>query len=271
MTRWSVASIFVCGALLLTTVNGQPQKDKDKDKGPDSFIDGELLLQFSPALNIQQRNAELKNHNLSRLRHFETLDIDLVRVPRGLSVAAAAGGLKNKSGILLVQPNYIRRAITGPPPNDPFWLDGSMWGLAKIGAQSVWTNFTTGDGSVIVGDIDTGIDYTHPDLAANVWRNTFEIPGNGVDDDGNGYVDDVYGIDTANHDSDPMDDQGHGTHTAGTIAAIGNNNLGVVGVNWNARGLSCKFLDADGSGTDAGAIECFNPWLRCGTAARTSA
>jgi subtilisin family serine protease len=75
-----------------------------------------------------------------------------------------------------VQPNYVRRAITGPPPNDPFWLDGSMWGLAKIGAQSVWTNFTTGDGSVIVGDIDTGIDYTHPDLAANVWRNTLEIP-----------------------------------------------------------------------------------------------
>jgi subtilisin family serine protease len=255
MTRWSVASIFVCGALLLTTVNGQqPQKDKDAD----SYVDGELLVQFSPTLNIQQRNAELKNHNLARLRRFDTLDIDLVRVPRGLSVAAAAGGLKNKNGILLVQPNYVRRAIVGPPPNDPFWLDGSMWGLAKIGAQSVWTNFTTGDGSVIVGDIDTGIDYTHPDLAANVWRNTFEIPGNGVDDDGNGYVDDVYGIDTANHDSDPMDDQGHGTHTAGTIAAIGNNNLGVVGVNWNAKVLSCKFLDASGSGTDAGAIECFN-------------
>ena len=136
MTRWSVASIFVCGALLLTTVNGQ-QPQKDKDKGDDSYIDGELLVQFSPTLNVQQRNAELKNHNLARLRRFDTLDIDLVRVPRGLSVAAAAGGLKNKSGILLVQPNYVRRAITGPPPNDPFWLDGSMWGLAKIGAQSV--------------------------------------------------------------------------------------------------------------------------------------
>ena len=255
MTRWSVASIFVCGALLLTTVSGQ-QAQKDKDR--DSFVDGELLVQFSPTLNIQQRDAELKTHNLARLRRFDTLDIDLVRVPRGLSIAAATGGLKGRKGILLVQPNYVRRAIVGPPPNDPFWLDGSLWGLSKIGAQQAWTTFTAGDGSVIIGDIDTGIDYTHPDLAANVWRNTFEIAGNSVDDDGNGYVDDVYGIDTVNHDSDPMDDQGHGTHTAGTIAAVGNNNLGVVGVNWNAKVLPCKFLDANGSGTDAGAIECFN-------------
>ena len=71
-------------------------------------------------------------------------------------------------------------------------------------------------------------------------------------------MDDVYGIDTVNHDSNPMDDQGHGTHTAGTIAAVGNNGIGVVGVNWNTKILACKFLDADGSGTDAGAIECFN-------------
>src|SRR6185369_11415826 len=88
--------------------------------------------------------------------------------------------------------------------------------------------------------------------------NPLEIPGNHIDDDGDGYIDDVYGIDTVNHDSNPYDDQGHGTHTSGTIAAVGNNNLGVVGVNWRAKLLSCKFLDAAGSGTDAGAIECFN-------------
>ena len=73
-----------------------------------------------------------------------------------------------------------------------------------------------------------------------------------------GYVDDVHGINVVNHSSDPMDDRGHGTHTAGTIAGVGDNTIGIVGVNWNAKVLACKFLDATGSGTDAGAVECFN-------------
>ena len=107
-------------------------------------------------------------------------------------------------------------------------------------------------------DIDTGMNYNHQDLAANVWTNPGEIAGNGVDDDHDGYVDDVHGIDTVNHDSNPIDDNGHGTHTAGTLAAVGNNALGVVGVNWNAKVLPCKFLNAGGSGSDAGAAECLN-------------
>ena len=91
-----------------------------------------------------------------------------------------------------------------------------------------------------------------------MWRNPGEIAGNNIDDDHNGYVDDVYGIDTVNHDSNPIDDHGHGTHTSGTIAAVGNNATGVTGVNWNARILACKFLNGSGSGSEAGAIECFN-------------
>ena len=250
----SVALALVAASLLLTTVSGQQQPSR---RGED-FVPGELLIQFSPTLNAADRDAALASRNARRIRRFEALDIDLVEVPRGLAVAISVGGFRSMRGVLAAQPNYIRRAIVGPPPNDPSWLDGSLWGLAKIGAQAAWTNFTAGDGSVVVADIDTGIDYTHPDLAANVWHNPLEVPGNGIDDDNNGYVDDVHGIDTVNHDSDPEDDQGHGTHTAGTIAAVGNNNLGVVGVNWNAKLLACKFLDAAGSGTDAGAIECFN-------------
>ncbi len=258
MTRWSVASVLIAGSLLLTTVNGQQAtQGQGKDK-KDGYVESELLVQFSSTMNAQQRDDVIRGHNSTRIRHFDAVDVDLIRVPRGQAVSASVGAFKSHRGVLLAQPNYVRRAIVGPPPNDPFWLDGSLWGLAKISAQSVWTNFTAGDGSVIVADIDTGIDYTHPDLAANAWRNPLEIPGNHIDDDGNGYVDDVNGIDTANHDSDPMDDQGHGTHTAGTIAAAGNNNLGVVGVNWNAKVLACKFLDSSGYGTDAGAIECFN-------------
>lgn len=261
MTRWSVASAMMAVGLLLTTVSGQQSGNQSTQRGrpnDDSFVAGEVLLQFSPTLSASQRDAVLASHKMTRIRRFGALDIDFVRVPPGLAVASSVGALRSIRGVVLAQPNYVRRALPGPPPDDPFWLDGSLWGLSKISAQAVWTNFTVGDGSVVIANIDTGVDYWHPDLGANMWRNPLEIPANGVDDDGNGYIDDVHGIDTVNGDGDPMDDQGHGTHTAGTIAAVGNNHLGVVGVNWNAKVLACKFLSAEGSGSDAGAIECFN-------------
>ncbi|HEX9506410.1 MAG TPA: S8 family serine peptidase, partial [Acidimicrobiia bacterium] len=139
-----------------------------------------------------------------------------------------------------------------------------LWGLrntgqtggtpgADIHALQAW-NTQTGSSSVVVAVIDTGVAYTHPDLAANMWVNTGEIPGNGIDDDGNGYVDDVYGYDFVNHDGNPFDDHGHGTHVAGTIAGVGNNGIGVVGVNWHARIMALKFLGASGSGSTSDAV-----------------
>ncbi|MGF1538075.1 MAG: S8 family peptidase, partial [Elainellaceae cyanobacterium] len=138
-----------------------------------------------------------------------------------------------------------------------------LWGLENLGqtggvvdadidAPEAWAVSTGQD--VVVGVIDTGIDYTHPDLVENIWTNPGEIPDNGIDDDGNGYVDDYYGYDFANNDSDPWDDNGHGTHVAGTIAASGSNQLGSVGVAPNAQVMALKFLDENSSGSTFNAI-----------------
>lgn len=164
-----------------------------------------------------------------------------------------------------VSPNF-RRHILDTTPNDTLFTD--LWGLHNTGqnggtadvdidAPAAW-DITTGSSSVIVAVIDTGIDYNHPDLMANLWQNPGETPGNGIDDDGNGFVDDVYGINAITMTGDPLDDHGHGTHCAGTIGAEGNNGTGVVGVNWSVKIIGVKFLDAMGHGTDADAITCLD-------------
>ena len=134
---------------------------------------------------------------------------------------------------------------------------------ADIDAPEAW-DIGTGSTDVVVAVIDTGVDYTHPDLAANMWVNPGEIPDNGIDDDGNGYDDDVYGYDFCNYDGDPFDDHYHGTHCAGTIGAIGNNSEGVAGVNWRVKIMALKFLDATGSGWTDDAINCVEYSIQMG-------
>lgn len=143
----------------------------------------------------------------------------------------------------------------GATPNDPRYSE--LYGMQKIQAPTAWDT-TTGSSSIVVGVIDTGVDYNHEDLAANMWVNAGETPGNGIDDDGNGWRDDVHGADCINNDGDPMDDHGHGTHVSGTIGAVGNNLTGVVGVNWDVGIMALKFLGANGSGSTSNAIECLD-------------
>jgi subtilisin family serine protease len=125
---------------------------------------------------------------------------------------------------------------------------------ADINALQAW-EITKGSQQVVIAVIDTGIDHRHPDLAANMWINAGEIPGNGIDDDGNGFIDDVYGYDFANNDGDPMDGHSHGTHCAGTIGAVHDNGQGVAGVMANVKMMGIKFLTDSGSGSTANAIK----------------
>lgn len=163
-----------------------------------------------------------------------------------------------KSGaVKSCSPDFEIRALA-TTPNDP--SIGSLWGMSAqngIDASGAW-DYHAGSGDVVVAVIDTGVDYNHPDLAANMWINSGEIQNNGRDDDNNGFIDDIYGWNSANQNGNPMDDNGHGTHVSGTIGGVGNNAIGVAGVNWNVKIMALKFLDANGSGSLSGAIDVIN-------------
>jgi subtilisin family serine protease len=167
------------------------------------------------------------------------------------------------SGVLeSVEPDFlVSRTVV---PGDQGLAQGWLWGLRNTGqnggiegididAVRAWDT-TTGSRDVIVAVIDTGIRYTHQELIGQMWSNPNEIPGNGVDDDNDGYIDNVHGVDTVNFDGDPMDDNGHGTHCAGTIGAAANDGNAHVGVAWEVSLMACKFLSADGWGYTSGAI-----------------
>lgn len=153
-------------------------------------------------------------------------------------------------------PNY---RLSSQQESSPDPMLGELWGLSDnlgVAASSAW-QVTEGSQEVVVAVIDTGVDYNHPDLAANVWVNPGEIAGNGIDDDGNGYADDIHGVNTsvwATNRSDPFDDNRHGTHVAGTIGAIRGNGIGISGVSPHVRILPIKFMDASGSGRLSDAI-----------------
>ena len=163
------------------------------------------------------------------------------------------GRVPARPGVEFAQPDYrVRLTAT---PNDPSM--GSLWGLDAIGAPAAW-NTGTGTGRTIVAVIDSGVAYNHPDLKANMWRNPGEIAGNGIDDDHDGYVDDVVGYNFVVNNGNPIDDNGHGTHVAGTIGAVGDNGVGIAGVNWHARIMALKFLDSSGSGYTSDAVRALN-------------
>jgi subtilisin family serine protease len=222
----------------------------------------EVLVRFRAGTSAPRRNTLHAATGAAVMRQFTIVpDLQLVKLPAATALALYAAS----PDVLYVERNH---AITlQAMPDDPRFVadDPGLWGLdmvplfgdADIDAPEAW-DITTGSRTVVVATIDSGLDYTHEDLAANMWRNEADCDGNGRDDDGNGFVDDCYGIAPITGTSDPMDDHSHGTHVAGTIGAVGNNGVGVVGVNWSVRLMPCKMFDGDGNGSLAAAIACLD-------------
>lgn len=241
----------------IAAAKGAPVPEK-----PDAVPD-ELLVQFKPSRHgaAMSRIAAAQGIRVREIKRLNGVDWHHIKIQSGRGLKSVIEAYRRDPDVLYAEPNYRVYANDRVVPNDPrfkelYGLDntGQSGGAidADIDAPEAWA-FAT-NSSVVVAVVDTGVDYNHPDLAANIWSNTDEVPGNGVDDDGNGYVDDTRGWDFVNLDNDPMDDHGHGTHCAGTIGAIGSNGVGVAGVCWRAKIMPLKFLSAAGSGTTADAI-----------------
>lgn len=167
------------------------------------------------------------------------------------TVADMVAAYSARSGtVACAEPDYIVHTTDITPDDPNFTL---LWGMPKIMAPAAWV-YGQGSVGVVVAVLDTGLDYTHADIAANVWTNTLEL-ANGLDDDQDGFVDDIRGWNYVNNTGDVTDDHSHGTHVSGTIGAVGSNGVGVVGVNWHVQIMPLKFMDASGNGSTSDAIE----------------
>src|SRR5678816_2374478 len=166
MNKILILTILSLGALAFV---GQGVQSHGQPAAPE--VPDEVLVQFARSVPMGRRAAILAAESATEVDRLDTLDIHLARLPRGRNVSQVVSNLLRNTEVVAAQPNYIREfvGIAGPPPNDPLWLDGTLWGLQKIQAQAVWTGYTAGNGSVVIADIDTGVNYNHPDLAANMW------------------------------------------------------------------------------------------------------
>ncbi len=260
------ACFLCCCSALATSYATAPSAKPD-------YVEGEVIVIFNRSVDLGSTASILARHQLRLDKHFKWLSdkrgqqMGLVR-DKNRTTAVLLEELRKEPSIKTVEPNFLRHVFGQLQFNDPMF--GQLWGLQNTG-QSVkgvsgvqaadvrfsaaWALANTTTNPPVVAVIDTGVFFTHPDLSSNMWVNPGERPGNGVDDDGNGYVDDVNGYNFYAGNGNPSDSGEHGTHVSGTIAACGNNGIGVVGVNWRAK-IMALCCSGDGSNlSDSAVIE----------------
>ena len=240
-------------------------------------------MQDSKGLSISEEKIRLAHEKIgAKIKKDFSREglpgLQVVQLKTGTDVQTAIREYQSNPDVLYAEPDYIISLspdefgpgiqtasplqILSMTPGDPFF--SYLWGLhntgqnggtpgADINATYAW-DLSTGSNRVIVAVVDTGVMYTHSDLFANIWTNPGEIPDNGIDDDLNGYTDDIHGWNFINDSSNPLDDNGHGTHVSGTIGAAGNNGIGVTGVNWRVNIMALKAFDFAGNGFTSDAI-----------------
>ena len=265
-------SITVSGSIGILPAGAHLKEDSEDTQ--QQFVPDEVVIGFYPGmteLEIEEFYDDYyaaygleKKDDLDR--HGKEGDhAEKLATARGFNLADLITILEGDSRVEYAEPNYIY--TTQLIPNDPGF--GEMWGLdntgqtggavdADIDAPEAWDISPGVPQDILVAVIDTGVDYTHEDLVGNMWVNPGEIAGNGIDDDGNGYIDDIHGINAITDSGDPMDDNGHGTHVSGTIGAEHNNGVGTSGASPYVRMIACKFLGRTGSGTLADATKCLH-------------
>jgi len=264
--RWPAVTLFLLllGGLRIAAGAGLEKtasQSAGKVRGLEAqYAEGEVLVKFKSGTTLAAAAVLAADLAVDGMREFRVLSqmrqrLFLLMRSARLSTRELLAALQANPQVEAVSPNYRRRLQR--LPNDPKFT--KLWGMSKINAPAAWEK-TVGSPGVVLAVLDTGVDYRHEDLAANMWRNPGEIPGNGIDDDGNGFRDDVYGYDFAsdrsgNNDSDPMDIDSHGTHVAGTMAAVGNNGAGVCGISWNVRVMALKGFRPDMYIYDSDSIE----------------
>ena len=267
----SAILIGMTGLALITPASAAPAPQANGTAA--AAVPGELVVGYVAGASADQRERA-REHASARFAErivaavADRTEVELVRLPQGKNRDQAIAELKSDPAVAYAEPNWTY--TTGATSNDPYYTNGSLWGMYGDGtspanqygsqAGEAWAAGHTGSKSVYVGIIDEGIQYTHPELNGQVWTNPYDIAADGIDNDLNGYVDDVNGWDFANNDNTIYDGgtkgllDNHGTHVSGTIGAKANNATGVAGMNWDVTLVSGKFLGRNG-GTLANAVK----------------
>lgn len=257
---WNVQSLESAGGGHTASVYPDPKTAHGlMGSRPRPFVPGELLVRFRSDVPAARIKALLSGKGIAVRRTDRRSNYSVLSLPQGLSVAEAARWCGSQGLTVFAEPNGVLRVQCDPAdPDYPV-----QWALSRISAEAGWA-IETGRPEVVIAVIDTGVDLTHPDLADNIWRNALEIPKNGLDDDGNGFVDDdqgwdfvenasdcANGEDCQSRDNDPTDGQGHGTHVAGIAGAVTGNGVGIAGVAWHCRIMAIRagYKATDGHGS----------------------